>query len=225
MERDSKGYVGVVSNSIKSPQDLKGKTVATRIGSTGSWFVSEYLAKNGVPESEVTIKNLDNQILPAALCRGDIDGFFIWQPSGARAMEICRDKIRYLTTAEGYIQGYNLAGARLKWLETPEGRDKAMRFVRATMKGAKVAESDFAAVAAYTKENFGMSEQATHEQYDYLIRPLAFDKVFFNDFCSLSAWMQKANISKEKADLSKFIWTDGVKAVNPSLVIAAPPPC
>ena len=50
MERDSKSYIAVVSNNIKSPQDLKGKTIATRVGSTGSWFVSEYLAKNGVPE-------------------------------------------------------------------------------------------------------------------------------------------------------------------------------
>jgi hypothetical protein len=37
--------------------------------------------------------------------------------------------------------------------------------------------------------------------------------------------MQKSGISKEKADLSKFIWVDGVKAVDPSLVKAAPPPC
>jgi NitT/TauT family transport system substrate-binding protein len=225
MERDSKSYIAVVSNNIKSPQDLKGKTVATRVGSTGSWFVSEYLAKNGVPENQVTIKNLDNQTLPIALCHGDIDGFFIWQPTGARTMEICGDKVRYLTTAEGYVQGYNLAGARQQWLETPEGRDAALRFVRATMKGAKVAEKDFAAVAAYTKVTFGMSEQATRDQYDFLIRPLAFDEVFFKDFCSLSEWMQKSNISKEKADLSKFIWADGVKAVDPSLVTAAPPPC
>jgi NitT/TauT family transport system substrate-binding protein len=113
MERDSKSYIAVVSNNIKSPQDLKGKTVATRAGSTGSWFVSEYLAKNGVSENQVTIKNLDNQTLPIALCHGDIDGFFIWQPTGARTMEICGDKVRYLTTAEGYVQGYNLAGARV----------------------------------------------------------------------------------------------------------------
>lgn len=225
MERDSKSYIGVVSNAIKTPQDLKGKTVATRVGSTGSWFVSEYLAKNNVPENQVTIKNLDNQVLPAAICRGDIDGFFIWQPTGARTMEICGDKVHYLTTAEGYVQGYNLAGARLQWLETPDGRDKALRFVRATMKGAKVAQDNFAAVAAYTKETFGMSEQATRDQYDFLVRPLAFDDVFFKDFCSLSRWMQKGGISKEKADLSKFIWTDGVRAVDPSLVTAAPPPC
>ncbi len=49
MERDDKGYIVAVRNGINTPKDLAGKTVATRVGSTGSWFVSEFLAKNGVP--------------------------------------------------------------------------------------------------------------------------------------------------------------------------------
>src|ERR1700692_2852094 len=46
IERDAKGYVAVAAKDIKTPKDLVGKTVATRVGSTGSWFVSEYLTKN-----------------------------------------------------------------------------------------------------------------------------------------------------------------------------------
>src|SRR6202045_3897264 len=56
IERDAKGYVAVAGKDIKTPQDLIGKTVATRVGSTGSWFISEYLAKNGVDPAKVTIK-------------------------------------------------------------------------------------------------------------------------------------------------------------------------
>src|SRR5262245_62205762 len=48
IERDAKGYVVVTRKDIAKPQDLAGKTVATRVGSTGSWFISEYLAKNKV---------------------------------------------------------------------------------------------------------------------------------------------------------------------------------
>src|SRR5882757_316702 len=108
IERDAKGYVGIVTNTIKSPKDLIGKTIATRIGSTGSYFVSEYLRKNGIDESAVTVKNLDPPQMPPALCRGDIDGFFVWEPSPTKAKEICGDKVHYLTTADGYIMGYNL---------------------------------------------------------------------------------------------------------------------
>ena len=89
IERDAKGYVAVARKEITKPQDLVGKTVATRVGSTGSWFISEYLTKNGVDPSKVTVKNLDTQVLPAALCGGDIAAFFIWQPVGSRTLEIC----------------------------------------------------------------------------------------------------------------------------------------
>ena len=116
IERDAKGYVAVARKEITKPQDLIGKTVATRVGSTGSWFISEYLTKNGVDPSKVTVKNLDTQVLPAALCGGDIAAFFIWQPVGSRTLEICPDKAHYLTDATGYIQGYLVAGARPEWL-------------------------------------------------------------------------------------------------------------
>jgi ABC-type nitrate/sulfonate/bicarbonate transport system substrate-binding protein len=48
IERDAKGYVIVARKDVASPQDLSGKTVATRVGSTGSWFISEYLTHNKV---------------------------------------------------------------------------------------------------------------------------------------------------------------------------------
>ena len=54
IERDAKGYVVIARKDIRKPQDLAGKTIATRVGSTGSWFISEYLSKNGVdPKSAI----------------------------------------------------------------------------------------------------------------------------------------------------------------------------
>src|SRR6201993_3876299 len=202
VERDAKGYVAVAGNDIKSPKDLVGKTVATRVGSTGSWFISEYLTKNGIDPKTVTVKNLDTQVLPTAVCGGDIAAFFIWQPVGSRAMEICPDKVHYLTDATGYIQGYLVAGARPEWLATPQGKDIATRWLRATIRGREVAEKDFAAVAAYAKAKFDLSEKATREQWDTNIRPLALDKVYYDDFCSLSRWAQAEKMTEQKIDFS-----------------------
>src|ERR1700746_902106 len=171
IERDAKGYVAVAQKAITKPQDLAGKTIATRVGSTGSWFISEYLTKNGVDPANVVVRNLDTQVLPAALCRGEIAAFFIWQPIGSRTLEICPDKSHYLTDATGYIQGYLVAGARPEWLASSQGKDTAIRWLRATMKGRDVAEKDFAAVAAYAKAKLDLSEKATREQCDTNIRP------------------------------------------------------
>jgi NitT/TauT family transport system substrate-binding protein len=225
IERDAKGYVVVARKDITKPQDLVGKTVATRVGSTGSWFVSEYLTKNKIDPKTVTVKNLDTQVLPAALCGGDIAAFFIWQPVGSRTLEICPDKAHYLSDATGYIQGYLVAGARPEWLATPQGKEIATRWLRATIKGRDVAEKEFPAVAAYAKAKLGLSESATRDQWDTNTRPMAIDKVYYDDFCSLSRWAQGEKATDGKLDFKTLTWGDGLKAINPKLVDAPPPPC
>jgi NitT/TauT family transport system substrate-binding protein len=225
IERDAKGYVVVAGKDIKKPADLVGKIVATRVGSTGSWFVSEYLTKNKVDPKTVTVKNLDTQVLPAALCGGEIAAFFIWQPVGSRTLEICPDKAHYLSDATGYIQGYLVAGARPEWLATPEGKDIATRWLRATMKGRDVAQKDFKSVAAYAAAKLSLSEKATKEQWDTNTRPLAIDKVYYDDFCSLSRWAQSEKATGDKIDFKNLTWGDGLKAINIKLVDAPPPPC
>jgi ABC-type nitrate/sulfonate/bicarbonate transport system substrate-binding protein len=225
IERDAKGYVVIARKEITKPQDLAGKTVATRVGSTGSWFISEYLAKNNVDPKTVTVKNLDTQVLPTALCGGEIAAFFIWQPIGSRALEVCPDKAHQLSDASGYIQGYLVAGARPEWLATPEGKEIATRWLRATIKGKEVAEKDFAAVAAYAKAKLDLSEKATRDQWDTNTRPLALDKTYYEDFCSLSKWAQGEKHTEQQVDFSKLTWGDGLKALDAKLVDAPPPPC
>jgi ABC-type nitrate/sulfonate/bicarbonate transport system substrate-binding protein len=225
IERDAKGYVGVARKDIKTPQDLVGKTVATRVGSTGSWFIAEYLTKNGIDPAKVTVKNLDTQILPTALCQGDIAAFFIWQPVGSRTLEICPNEAHYLTDGTGYIQGYLIAGARTEFLNSTDGKDKVIRFLRATMKGRDVAEKDFAAVASYAKAKLDLSEKATRDQWETNIRPIALDQVFFEDYCSLSKWAQKDKMTSQPLDFSKFTWRDGLLAIDPKFAPPSPPPC
>ena len=225
IERDSKGYVVVAGKDITKPQDLIGKTVATRVGSTGSWFISEYLTKNKIDPKTVTVKNLDTQVLPAALCGGEIAAFFIWQPVGSRTLEICPDKAHYLSDATGYVQGYLVAGARPEWLATPQGKDIATRWLRATLKGREVAEKDFPAVAAYANAKLGLSEKATRDQWDTNTRPIAIDKVYYDDFCSLSRWAQGVKATDGMIDFKALTWIDGLEAINPKLVDTPPPPC
>lgn len=225
IERDAKGYVVIARKDIKSAKDLAGKSVATRVGSTGSWFISEYLTKNGIDPKSVPVKNLDTQLLPAALCKGDIAAFFIWQPIGSRTLEICPNDAHQLSTGEGYIQGYLVAGARPDFLNSADGADKVQRFLRAIIKGRAKAEGDFKAVAAFAAKTYSLSEKATRDQWETNLRPIALDKVYFDDFCSLSKWAQGAGLQKEPVDFTKLTWPNGLRAIDPKLAEAPPPPC
>ena len=225
IERDAKGYVVIARKDIKTAKDLAGKTVATRVGSTGSWFISEYLSKNGVDPKSVAVKNLDTQLLPAALCKGDIAAFFIWQPIGSRTLEICANDAHQLSDATGYIQGYLVAGARPEFLNSADGADKVVRFLRAIIKGRDKAEKDFPAVAAYAAKVYSLSEKATRDQWDTNIRPIALDKVYYDDFCSLSKWARSEGLTKEPVDFTKLTWPNGLRAINPKLAEPPPAPC
>jgi hypothetical protein len=55
-------------------------------------------------------------------------------------------------------------------------------------------------VAAYAKSKLGLSEKATRDQWETNTRPLAIDKVYYDDFCSLSRWAQGVKAIDNKID-------------------------
>jgi len=70
-------------------------------------------------------------------------------------------------------------------------------------------------VAAYAKAKLDLSEKATREQWDTNTRPLALDKVYYDDFCSLSRWAQTEKMTEQKVDFNQLTWPDGLKAIKP----------
>lgn len=216
-ERNSLSYAATALSEIKTAADLKGKTIATRVGSTGSWFISEYLTKNGVNPADVTIKDLETSVQPTALCRGDIAAMFIWHPFGLRAREICPTKVHELTTAEGYIHGYSILGARPAWLQDPANQDTLNHFVRAMMKGRDYAVAHPDEVVAYMKSKFGADEATTKFTINNIERATGFDKVFYDDYCALATWMKKNDLMKEDFDFTKFVYAKALAAYNPAL--------
>ena len=225
ISRESKAEIAMAKKEITKAQDLVGKVVATRVGSTGSWLLSEYLSRAGVDESKVQVKNLETQILPTALCNGDIDAFFIWQPFGTRAKEICGDKVHQLTDADGYLHAYLVAGARPDWLAKPANKETVIRFIRATLKGKAIAEKDFKSVAEYVNVKFGMSEAAAKQVWEILDRPVALDATFYKDYCQLTKWMRFNKLLDKEFVFREFVWTDGLRAVAPGQVVDPPASC
>jgi NitT/TauT family transport system substrate-binding protein len=225
INRDFGSYQIATKKEIKSAKDMVGKSISTRVGSTGSWFVSEYLNKNGIDEKSVTIKNLDPPLMPVALCQGDIDGFFIWLPAPTKAIGMCPDKVHILGTAEGYVKGYSVAGARKEWLADPKNADKVVRFLKSLREGAEIAAKDAEGATAVLVKRFGLTPEEIAEYRGIMERVLKQDDAFFADFCSENKWQQRAGLRPGPSDLADWVWPDGLKAIDPKLVVAAPPPC
>jgi len=65
---------------IASPKDLKGKTVATELGTCDHFMLLKALASAGMTEKDVTYKNLTVPDAAAAFIAGKVDAAAIWQP-------------------------------------------------------------------------------------------------------------------------------------------------
>lgn len=57
------------------PASLKGRRVATRIGTSGQYLLAKYLELAGLKPQDVTVVDLAPGSMPTALIRGDVDAF------------------------------------------------------------------------------------------------------------------------------------------------------
>lgn len=66
--------------NIKTPDDFRGKKVATPFGSTSHFRLLGFLKTNGLSQRDVTVLDLRGDAVLAAWTRGDIDAAYIWSP-------------------------------------------------------------------------------------------------------------------------------------------------
>jgi taurine transport system substrate-binding protein len=77
----------VVRDSIKGPEDLKGKKIAVPFVSTGHYSLLAALKHWNVDPASVQILNLAPPAIISAWKRGDIDGTYVWDPALGVAKE------------------------------------------------------------------------------------------------------------------------------------------
>lgn len=82
------------SSGINSLEDLKGKTIATQLGTAGENILNLALKKAGLTQADVTIVNMDNNNLASAiLSTGSdaVDAIAGWQPGTTAVLQALGD--------------------------------------------------------------------------------------------------------------------------------------
>lgn len=124
----------MVRPEIKTPADLKGKTIAiTRFGSASHWVLQLFLRKFGMRTDEIKMLQLGSSpAMFASLEKGGVDGavftiptFFLAEERGFRILADPVDmEIYYLQNSVDSTRGY-----------IKRNRDQALRVVRAMTEG------------------------------------------------------------------------------------------
>jgi len=216
IERDAENYWAVTKREITRPQDLIGKKIGTRLGSTGSYFVDVYLKKNGIDPGQVDVLNLETPTLVPALDRGDIDAFFIYEPFPTRAEAVSGTKVHRLSSATGYVVGYAIVTGRRSFLEKyPEA---ATRLLRAIIKGNEFSANNKDVVIKYFWDVHKVPADISELTYKLMGRAVGLDHQFYSDLCQEFRWAQSVGMRKaeEELVLTDWVWRDGLLAIDPS---------
>ncbi|WP_405149715.1 ABC transporter substrate-binding protein [Sphaerisporangium sp. NBC_01403] len=78
---DNEALVARDGAGISSVEDLRGKKVGTPFASTAHYSLLAALDRAKVPESALTVVDLEPQDILAAWTRGDIDAAYVWLPA------------------------------------------------------------------------------------------------------------------------------------------------
>lgn len=218
LARDAEGYVAIARSEVTTPQALKGKAVGIQVGSTGAWFLGEYLRAHGMSELDVTVK----PVPPDSILTWNLDGdsmaaYFLREPYGARALTTHGSRVHRLATAKGFMSGYLMIGTWQESLRIHPG--VAERLLRAIEKGRRYAEEHRAEVIQFAREMFSMMDTTLIEA-DYATneRVVGLDSVTLDDFQKLSRWMKDAGLLTREFDRRSFFNPDPLRGVLPERV-------
>ena len=136
----------VVREGITEPRQLRRIGVVP--GSASQFVSGKLLAKYGMDEKAITWVRGAPPEFPALLARGDVDGYFLWEPWPTRGVQ-AGGKVLMTSADVGY--SYNmLLAASGPWLE--KNREQARRVVQALQQACSEIRADPEKAAVATQQ-------------------------------------------------------------------------
>jgi ABC-type nitrate/sulfonate/bicarbonate transport system substrate-binding protein len=208
-------WESVVGRNVADLQALKGKKVGIAKGTGAEIFWIGIMKKYSLNPADYTVIDIEAPEMLAALERGNIDAFVVWEPWPTRAvMSVQGAKI--LVNAEGIYQNRNFIYMNRGWIE--KNQDTARRFMQSLCEANDLIASDRPKAAKMVAKFLSMPLPLATE----LMPKVEYD--MFWDDGSLQAIKESENLlmqrGKMKAplDYRSYVYTDLLRAVRPDTI-------
>ena len=216
-DTDIFGIVG--RKDINLPADLRGRKVATRMGSTGEFLLDRYLASGGLSPADVKVVDLAPPDMVVALAHGDIDAFAWLAPFTTRAIAMAPD-VKLITSAKG------LANNRIILSVTTSFAQQHPDLVRKVLRATERAIDFVRANPQEATEIWAQAVQGDAKQSVPVVRLIHFDMTFngafVRDMDALAKFMVQKGALKGPINWSTAMNTTFLRAVDPKLVATSP---
>ena len=137
-------WISVLGRNVENMEALKGKKVGVARGTGSETFWLSVVAKQGLNPADYTIVNVEAPEMVAALERGNIDAFAVWEPWPTRALRAIPGT-KILLNNESIQIVRNFIYMNKAWAEA--NREATTRFLRALVQATAFLESNKAEAA------------------------------------------------------------------------------
>ncbi|WP_237214397.1 ABC transporter substrate-binding protein [Falsiroseomonas oryziterrae] len=138
-------WISVVGRNVASMDDLKGKRVGVARGTGSETFWLSVVSRLNLNPADYTIVNVEAPEMVAALERGNIDAFAVWEPWPTRAQRAIQGT-RILLSNEQIQIVRNFVYMNRGWAE--QNQEATQRLMRSLIQAQEFCDSNQAEAAA-----------------------------------------------------------------------------
>ncbi|QNK60287.1 ABC transporter substrate-binding protein [Paenibacillus sp. PAMC21692] len=119
-------------SGIATAKDLKGKTIATQLGTSGEIVLDLALEKEGMTRDDVKLINMDMAGAVSAFIADKVDATIVWAPYSTEIKKtVGKDNITVLANSASFSDEFVFPSS---WIVTPDylskNEDKVVRFLK-----------------------------------------------------------------------------------------------
>jgi len=205
----SKGsQIAVRSDRIKTPLDLRGKTVATLMGGGGHYFLTRFMGAHNLPANAVKIVNMQPNNMVIALARGDVDAL-CWDPLTVQAaVEQSGGKVGLLDTSDSkkYFRQYCLMVGNEAFVKSrPDACDRIVAALQSAI--GYIRENPAQSVQIMSTRSKITPQQSEQALADFT-REIRFDEALMTALIAQSEWAIENKLAVRPAQDLRAMYRD-----------------
>lgn len=209
-------WIAVVGRNIDSLEQLKGKKVGIARGSGGEVFWLAMLDKLKLNAADYTVVNVEAPEMVAALERGNIDAYAVWEPWVTRGLGAVKNT-KVLKDQEGILEQGVYIYMNLGWVK--KNPAQAEGFVRALTEATDIINKDRKRAAKDVSTFLKNLDAPLVEQ---LMTKLRFEMALDDSTIAMlrlaeSQLKQQGKLAKP-VDYGAFVYPDLLRKVQPAKV-------
>jgi NitT/TauT family transport system substrate-binding protein len=209
-------WIAIVGRNVDNLDQLKGKKIGVARGSGGEVFWLALIDKLKLNAADYTVVNVEAPEMIAALERGNIDAYAVWEPWVTRGMAAVKNT-KVLRDQEGILEQGVYIYMNLGWIK--KNPEQAEGFMRALVEATDIINKDRKRAAKDVSDFLKSLDPPLVEQ---LMTKLRFEMVLDDFTISLfrlaeTQLKQQGKLTKT-LDLGAFVYPDLLRKVQPKSV-------